>query len=293
MSKRKQLIHEVFERIKQTSEKDSKYGWSEDLADAIEKKIKFKVSSKTLSRYYDAYIDGINEKKGIETLILNKLSQYLGFEDYKDFCTTIEKKGENASKTTVKVDVDNEDFLSVNGLPNVSVIINNTNSNDNKNDQHFSMPEFIKQNGLGILEITFVLLLVTGGVVFPNTKKNSQDLSSPSLLTFLGKSDIDRKYMYWDGERYIATDSSNLGPQFEIVPMHQYNFKYLKKIMRPDTLTVDNAFGKVWYDKSNGDVDFFTSFGINPETGKTLKEATDYMIAQHGGENAQPILVEE
>lgn len=282
MSKRKQLIHAIFERIKKTSEKDTKYGWSEDLADAIEKKIKFKVSAKTLARYYDAYIDEINEEKGIETLILNRLSQYLGFENYEDFCTTVEKEGENASKTTVKIGVDNEDVSLFKNVPNVNVTINNSNSNNNNNDQHFKMPEFIKQNGLGILEITFVLLLVTGGVVFPNNKTKSGDSETLSVLSFWGKSDVEKKYMYWNGERYIATDSSFISPEFEIVAMNAHQFKYLRKIMQPDTLTVENAYGKVWYDKNDGGVDFFTDYGINPETGKTLKEATEYMIFSYG-----------
>lgn len=293
MSKRKQLIREVFERIKETSEKDTKYGWSEDLADAIEKKIKFKISGKTLSRYYDAYIDGINEEKGIETLILNRLSQYLGFDDYEDFCTTIEKKGENASKTTVKIGVDNEDISSLNSVPNVNVTINNTNSNNNNNDQHFSMPEFIKKNGLGILEMTFVLLLVAGGVVFPNTKNNSQDSRALSIRTLLGKSDLDKKYMYWNGERYIATDSSNLGPRIEIVSMNPNTFRYLRRITREDTLTTDNALGKVWYDKSNNNVEFFTSPGIHPENGKALKDVSETILNNYAGPGADSLQIEE
>lgn len=291
MSKRKQLIHDIFERIKETSEKDTKYGWSDDLADAIEKKIKFKVSGKTLSRYYDAYIDGINEEKGIETLILNRLSQYLGFDDYEDFCTTIEKKGADTSKTTVKIDVDNSEVSSINGAPNVNVTITNTNANNN--EQNFKMPEFIKQNGLGILEITFVLLLVTGGVVFPNTKDHSGSLTNSTVFTFWGKSDADKKYMYWNGERYIATDSNNLGPHIEVVPMNQYNFRYLKKIMRKDTMTVENSLGKVWCSKYNNDVDFFTMDGINPENGKELKLATDHMVLKYAGQEIDSIQIEE
>ena len=55
----------------------------------------------------------------------------------------------------------------------------------------------------------------------------------------------------------------------------------LKKITRPDTLTVENALGKVWYAKSNRRVEFFTHHGIHPENGKTLREATAYMIEKY------------
>lgn len=90
--------------------------------------------------------------------------------------------------------------------------------------------------------------------------------------------------MYWDKDRYVATDSSSLGPQVEVIPMDKKNFRYLRKITRPDTLTVDNAFGKVWYDKSDNNVEFFTSFGKHPENGKTLKDASEYIIETYGGE---------
>ena len=90
--------------------------------------------------------------------------------------------------------------------------------------------------------------------------------------------------MYWNGERYIATDSSSLGPQLEVIPMNEQPFKYLKLITRPDTLTVENALHKVWYSKSNNEVEFFTSFGKHPENGKALKDATEYIIETYGGQ---------
>jgi hypothetical protein len=293
MSKKKLLIHEVFKRIKKSSEKNTKGGLASDLADYLEENLSFVISKRTLIRYYEAYIEREEDEDiDIELYILNRLSQYLDFDNYEDFSNTIEKKGEDASKTTVKIGVDDNVVSSVNGMPNVNVTITNTNSNNN--EQHFKVPDFIKKNGLGILEMTFVLLLVTGGVVFPNTKDdNSQSSTNTTVSTLWGKSDTDKKYMYWNGERYIATDSSDLGPQIEVVPMNQYNFRNLKKVMRPDTLTVDNALEKFWYDKNNNEVDFFTSFGINPESGKALKDVTEHILKTHAGENADSIRIEE
>ena len=286
MSKRKLLIHEVFNRIKKGSEKSTKGGLASDLANYLEEKLSFIISKRTLVRYYEAYIEG-DEEIDIELYILNRLSQYLGFNDYEHFSTTIEKKGEDASKTTVKIDVDNNETFTEK-LSNVIVNITNTNNNE----QNFKMPEFIKQNGFGIMEMILLVCLVTGNVAFSNEKKIKSDLTIPFTLSSM-ESAIDKDYMYWNGERFIATDSSDLGPQIDVVPMKEYDFKYLQRITRSDTLTVDNALGKVWYDKSDGYVDFFTSFGINPENGKTLKEATDHMIIQYGAQNEQPILVEE
>ena len=275
MSKRKLLIQKVFEHVKKSSEKDTKSGWAGDIADYLDEHLGFMISKRTLIRYYEAYIER-DEEIDIELVILNKLSQYLDYRDYNDFISTVEKRGEIASITTVQVD--NNEVASVNGTTGVSVIINNSNSNNNDNHQHFNVPDFIKKNGMGILEMTFVILLATGGVVFSNPKSSSR-------LGFISGSNppaTDKPFMYWDKDRYMATDSSYLGPQIEVVPMDKENFLYFKKITRPDTLTVDNAFHKVWYDKSNNEVEFFTSFGRHPENGKTLKEASKGIIATYG-----------
>jgi len=277
MSKRKLLIQKVFEHVQKSSEKDTKSGWAGDIADYLDEHLGFMISKRTLIRYYEAYIER-NEEIDIEFVILNKLSQYLDYRDYNDFISTIEKRGENASITTVQVD--NNEVASVNGTTGLSVIINNSNSNNNNNDQHFNVPDFIKKNGMGILEMTFVILLATGGVVFSNPK-NANRLG---IMSGLNSPATYKPFMYWDKDRYIATDSSYLGPQIEVVPMDSGNFTYLKKITRPDTLTVDNALHKVWYDKSANEVEFFTSFGKHPENGKTLKEATPYIISTYGGE---------
>ncbi|KQT24552.1 hypothetical protein ASG22_11185 [Chryseobacterium sp. Leaf405] len=295
MSKKKLLIHEVFSRIKKSSEKNTKGGLASDLSSYLDEKLGFIISKRTLIRYYEAYIES-DEDIDIELYILNRLSQYLEFDDYDDFSTTIIKEGEDASKTTIKVDVDNNPLSSTNDISR-GVVINisnsNDNKNDNKNDQHFKMPEFIKQNGLGILEITFVLLLVTGGVVFSNGKK--EDKKQPFSFGFLsnGKPDIEKNYMYWNGERYVGTDSSYISPEFEVVAMDKKVFRHQRKIIRKDTLTLANSLGKVWCSKWNNEVDFFTMDGINPDNGRELKLASDHMILKYAGREIDSLQTEE
>lgn len=55
----------------------------------------------------------------------------------------------------------------------------------------------------------------------------------------------------------------------------------LRKITRPDTLTEENSLGKVWYDKSNNHVEFFTHYGKHPKNGKTLKEVTSHILEKY------------
>lgn len=274
MSKKKLLIHKVFEKIKKSSERDTKTGWSSDLVDYFDEHLNFVISKRTLIRYYEAYIEG-DEDIDIELYVLNRLSQYLGFDDYENFSTTIIKEGEDASKTTVRIGVDNNPVLTNNPGSGVNIYIDNNNSNNNKNDQHYKIPEFIKQNGLGIVEMAFVLLLFSGGIMFSNNKKPPFGIGEIP--------DTEKSYMYWNGEKYIATDSSYLSPQIDVIPMDPKTFVYQKKIMRPDTLTIENGDHKVWYDKSNNHVEFFTNYGRHPENGKTLKEATGHILEIYAG----------
>lgn len=262
---------EVFEKAKRESEKTSKNGLAMYLKVHLET-FKLFLDEKTFTRYHDSFVTGIKKEVNPDTDTLDKLSQYIGYKNFTDFSNTFIKKDENTNKTTVKVSVDHDEESITEKLS--KIIINITN------EQHFKMPDFIKKNGMGILEMTFVILLATGGVVFSNPK-NANRLG---IMSGLNSPATYKPFMYWDKDRYIATDSSYLGPQIEVVPMDSGNFTYLKKITRPDTLTVDNALHKVWYDKSANEVEFFTSFGKHPENGKTLKEATPYIISTYGGE---------
>ena len=55
----------------------------------------------------------------------------------------------------------------------------------------------------------------------------------------------------------------------------------MQKITRPDTLTFENAENRVWYDKSNNQVEFFTQYGLHPTNHKTLRAVTKHMIDKY------------
>lgn len=269
MSKRKLLINEVFEKIKSKSEKDTKNGWATDLSDDIERKLGFIISVKTLSRYHDSFITGIKEETGIENLILNKLSEYLDYKDFTEFSRTFVKKDDEANKTTVKISVDKDEESLTEKLSNI--IINITN------EQNFKMPEFMKKNGMGIMEIVLLICFTTGTVAF---SKN------PSTQTqgFAGILQSDAKCMYWDKSEYKLVDCQDKNPIYNHKISFDYEkMTYLKRIERKDTLTVENAYGKVWYSKYNGIVEFFTDDGVDPNNGRELRKATEYIIDKYAG----------
>ncbi|KQM41720.1 hypothetical protein [Chryseobacterium sp. Leaf201] len=282
MSKKKLLIHEVFKKAKEESQRDTKNGLASYLWLYFKEDIGFEINDKSFSRYYDTYIIG-DRDINIQPDRLNKLSEYLGYKDFADFSKNFVKKDEDANKTTVKITVDDEDSLT----EKISkVIINITN------EQHFKVPDFIKQNGLGILEMTFVLLLVTGGVFF---SKGKAEKSTLFPLTFMSGIDsaVEKSYMYWDGERYIATDSSYISPEFDVVAINEHQLKFLRRITRKDTMTVENSIGRTWYSKCYGEVEFFTADGIDPDTKTELRKSSSYIIDKYAGKNAEPLLVEE
>ncbi|GAE66236.1 hypothetical protein H3Z85_06815 [Chryseobacterium indologenes] len=283
MSKKKLLIHEVFNKAREDSQRDTKNGLSSYLWLYFKEDLGFDINDKSFGRYYDAFIKDQGDIN-IQPDRLNVMSRYLGYKDFAEFSRTFVKKEDDSNKTTVKITVD-EDEESISEKFS-KLIINITN------EQHFKMPEFIKQNGLGIMEITFLICLVTGNVLFSNNKKvNHNQYSALSFMSEM-KPNIEKKYMYWNGERYIATDSSYINPGIDIVAMNEHKFQYFKKIMRKDTLTDLNAVGKTWYSKYNNEVEFFTDDGIDPDNGRELRKSTSLIIFKYAGKQKDTIELE-
>lgn len=283
MSKKKLLIREVFEKIKAESPKDTKSGWADDLSDDLEKKLKFAISGKTLSRYYDSFVAETKKETGIETFILDKLSQYIGYDSFRDFSPTFEKKieSEGESTTSVKFLLDGEEVSVPEKIFNIIIKISN--------NPNFNVPDFMKKNGLGVLEFVFVALLVTGGVVFSNPSNKNRDENRLGIMSFMSPS---KNYMYWDGKEFIETDSNNIGPEFDVVARDEYNLRYFKRITRKDTMTIENSLGKTWYSKYNGNVEFFTADGIDPDNNRELRKSTPLMIEKYAGKGTDSIQAE-
>jgi hypothetical protein len=270
MSKRKLLINEVFKKAKEDSGKTSKNGLASFLWVYFEEHLNFTISERTFVRYYEDYVLG-NYERDIEPEKLDKLSKYLGYKDFTDFSRTFIKKDDEANKTTVKISVDKDEESLSEKLSNI--IINITN------EQNFKMPEFMKKNGMGIMEIAFLICLTTGSIAFskkPNTQVPGKG--------FAGILDSQIHCMYWDKSEYKPVDCQDKNPVHNHrIPFDYERMTYFKRIERKDTLTVDNAYGKVWYSKYNGEVDFFTDDGVDPNNGRELRKATEYIIDKYGG----------
>lgn len=263
--KKRFLVKTVFKTAKNSIPRGSKSSISTYLSSFLEEQYGFERDERSYTRYYKSLVED-NTDYNIDDLALLYLSKYIGYDNFEDFCDRVNLENDDSETFSLSFKEISEKLQQIIITVSPTVLL----------------PNFIKKNGLGIVEMTFVLLLVTGGVVFSNGK------GTPPIGIFSGSGTpaIEKPYMYWDKDRYIASDSSYINPQIEVVPMEPNKFVYQKKITRPDTLTIENATGKVWYDKSDNHVEFFTNYGKHPENEKTLKEATGHIIETYGGANA-------
>lgn len=256
LPQKKKLLEDVYEKASNEATENSFNGILLHLEQILKDEHE-SLSYKTFENYYKTIVEK-EEDYNIKKSILDNLCQYLGYDTFKDYCSEWKTIEYTIQHTISKI---------------VITIINKP---------IFTMPDFIRKNGLGVVEMAFVLILVLGGAFFTKGKKENSTFTD-ILNIFGSKLDINKPFMYWDEDRYMSTDSSYLGPQFNVIPMNRNSFIYFKRNTRPDTLTIENSKGKVWYDKSDNNVEFFTSPGIHPENGKALKDVSETIINNHAG----------
>ncbi|MDC7997041.1 hypothetical protein [Gilvibacter sediminis] len=92
-------------------------------------------------------------------------------------------------------------------------------------------------------------------------------------------------WMVWEGDRYVQVDFDNgkYGTRLKICKKERLkNFRQIKAECGVTEFFNLEGNPKIWYGKNrNGDLEYFTDLGLHPETGKTLKPITQYMINTH------------
>lgn len=256
LSQKKKLLEDVYEKASDDATEKSFSGILLHLERILKDEYEG-LSYKSFETYYKAIVEK-DEDYNIKRSILDNLSKYVGYDSFKDYCSgwkTIEY-------------VINEAISKI-----VITIINKP---------IFTMPEFLtKQSSLGIAGFVIVALFLTGNIYLSNKKNNQESFSSFGFLSSVPEK--KKECMYWDKSQYRVAYCDDKDPHKDLKPLDTVVLKYFKMITRKDTLTVDKAFGKVWYSKYNGNVEFFTMDGTNPENGKDLRFATEYMIDTYGG----------
>ncbi|MBC8755481.1 hypothetical protein H2O64_12460 [Kordia sp. YSTF-M3] len=119
-------------------------------------------------------------------------------------------------------------------------------------------------------------------------QKNKVTLIFCSLifLLYFGLYMVNRQqWMVWDTDRYVEVQFDV--EKYGLSNLKLYKHERIKKFreVKPDCNYLffkSDGSENLWYQKAtNGEVTFFTSFGLHPETGKTLKKITPYMIRKY------------
>lgn len=297
---KKKLIFEVYEKAKKETTETSFSGILKNLEITLKDDYHIQLSYKTFETYYRFLVEN-EEDYNIKLVILDDLSAYLGAKNFKIFC---EKADLSEISSYIKVNINGEE--EVHQTSKISdIIINITNS------PVFNIPEFVAKHSqsfglVGILLITGFIFQKTDffkkdktdeiitkneSLIIPHTLEPIAQKPSNQIQNIVYipqqshqvKENIQPRTldcMYWNNEKYIPIYCDEIILNHHVEQQNDELMK-LQKITRADTLNADNSLGKVWYDKSNNKVEFFTNYGVNPETGKTLKKATKYIIEKY------------
>lgn len=122
--------------------------------------------------------------------------------------------------------------------------------------------------------ISFCLPLIFIGAYF------FRELNPKEIIIRMPKS--NEKCMYWANDHYepIACEDT-LNNSRKLIDLNLQELVNLRKINRPDTLTVDHL-GTIWYRKINNKLHLFTSSGRLPsDTNKVLLPLTEHMFSEH------------
>lgn len=94
------------------------------------------------------------------------------------------------------------------------------------------------------------------------------------------------RWMIWNDDHYEEVDFNKIestGGTLKLLKAER--IENFKKINNPDCnyqFFNEDGSVNVWYGKNkNGELEIFTDIGLHPETGKSLKPITDYMIRKY------------
>ncbi|MEN3323703.1 hypothetical protein VP395_08185 [Mariniflexile soesokkakense] len=104
------------------------------------------------------------------------------------------------------------------------------------------------------------------------------------LASYIGYDVTNKDCMVWTNDNCYESISCDKKGDFESIPKNDYllqNFKRIEPDCNYSFFKVDGV-ENLWYGKNiNGELEYFTAYGLHPETSKTLKPITEYMINKY------------
>ncbi len=249
----KELVLSAFEKARKEVKKAtgvnmSVTGLSKRISDYMMEECRFQYHEKSLRNKYNVALKNEYDVE-LKSSVANCLCCYLGYENYAEFILK-----NNVQETTTKI------------TENVSLY---------QEEEETAKDTFKKEPSIGE-KLKIVI------------QKNKVTLIFCSLifLLYFGLYMVNKQqWMIWDTDHYVEV-------QLDVEKYGLSNLKLYKheriKNFRKVTPHCEYEFFKpdgsenLWYQKAtNGELEFFTSFGLHPETGKTLKKITPYMIRNY------------
>ncbi|PXX26323.1 hypothetical protein [Arenibacter sp. ARW7G5Y1] len=233
----KEIVCEAFEKAKGSCAIHSKYALSKHIGEAVH------LSSKTLERAYDKYVQEKKKAKAISETSLNLLCEYLGYTNYEGYMTEKSNDEEKRKEIrSIKVRKDEE----------------------KKENGGSGKPKFPITIGVGVV---FGVVLL-------------------GILYLGGRKEI--RCMTW-AKNHFEEISCGTKPYSkygtDVVPYEEVKIKNFKKIevnMATEFFSRVTHKPLIWYVKNkDGEIEYFTSPGLHPLTGKTLDEITPYIIQKY------------
>lgn len=260
LPERKKLLEEVYEKASGETPETSFSGIAKYLERVLLDDYQITLSYKSFETYYKSIVDK-EEDYNIKTIILDDLSRYLGYDSFRDYHSGWKSFEHKVNQAISKI---------------VITVINKP---------LLTMPEFMtKKSSIGIAGVLVMMIFFTGNSLLSN-EKGEKGISNISLGFFgSAKEEKKKECMYWGGDEYKLTYCDDKNPKHsDLKPIDTVLLRHFKRINRPDTLTVENAMGIVWYDKSDNNVEFFNNYGRHPENGKALKDVTPRILDIYAG----------
>ena len=126
---------------------------------------------------------------------------------------------------------------------------------------------------IGII-VAVVIILSLGLYIYNNADKQETMKMGNSVPGGEG-------CMYWQEDHYTRIPCHQMITDALVIALDTVKLAHFKKITTPDTLTQKDA-GRVWYTKTDGEIEFYTSDGFHPvDIKRRLKPATAYIIDKY------------
>lgn len=244
----KELVLNAFEKAKKEAEiatgiVPSITALSKHISDYMFEECKFQYHEKSLRNKYKLASSDTETNIELKSGVVNCLCQYLGYGNYAEFI-----RNETKHEETISLDY----------------------------EENFTVKEEAKKTKSINEKLKIVI------------QKNKVTLIFCSLLLFMALAlfyTTRQRWMVWQGDHYLEVSFDI--EKYELTQLKLYSkerIDFFKKI----TPTCDYSFFKedgrenLWYEKSiSGKLEYFTAPGLHPETGKTLKKITVYIIQKY------------